>query len=40
MVFQNHGVHFFVVLLLGKKIPDWERLWDEFIQEEIKVGSK
>jgi hypothetical protein len=27
-------------IVAREKLLDWERLWDDFIQEEIRVGSK
>jgi hypothetical protein len=24
----------------GEHVPSWERLWDDFVQEELRVGSR
>jgi hypothetical protein len=39
MVFPSHGNHFSREFVLGK-IPDWQRLWDDCIQEETREESK
>jgi hypothetical protein len=30
---------FFRGVVAWEKIPNWERLWDEFTQEELRFGS-
>jgi hypothetical protein len=30
---------FFQGVVAREKLPDWERLWDDFTQEELRVGS-
>jgi hypothetical protein len=31
---------FYHAVVAREKLPDWQRLWDDFVQEEIRLGSQ
>jgi hypothetical protein len=37
---HNSWEPFFKGVYAGQKLPDWHRLWDDFIQEETQEDSK
>jgi hypothetical protein len=38
MEFPNNGLFFLEGIVAREKLPNWEHLWDEFVQEETRRG--